>query len=352
LDLYLSRDPSELKISDLAQDRLFIRWVRTDDPEAAALCTAWLMNHPEMEDKVEAARSLVLAMQFEEEEIPANQIQAEWSKLYAKSLREPEQKVSKPNLFRPKGFLSMAAVLLLIALIIPLIYLLINRYSENSPEVRFITRSTSPGQKLSITFSDGTKIKLNSDSEIKYPAQFTRDNREVTLKGEGFFNVVHNDRIPFKVHTDGITVVVMGTSFNVSAYPENTDVQVALEKGKVKIKMNGNQDGTSDIFLKPYEMIEINKSNHTHDIQAFDPSETTSWKDGCLFLGRADFNETIVKLERWFGVKFEIDSHFQSDPDWRFIGKFQDKSLPYILETISHPGLFKYRIEAQKVFVY
>jgi transmembrane sensor len=267
-------------------------------------------------------------------------------------VHEPEQKVSKLDWFRRKGFLSVAAALLLLSMFTPLVYLLIAKHSTNAQEVQLITRRTSPGQKLSIALPDGTKIKLNSDSEIQYPSQFNTDRHEVTLKGEAFFNVVHNDKVPFKVHTAGITVVVMGTSFNVSAYPENTDVKIALEKGKVKIKIAGGQNGKEDILLKPNEMIEINKSSYNHEVQTFDPSQTTSWKDGCLYLGRADFNETIVKLERWFGVKFEIDPRFQSNPDWRFIGKFQDKSLSYILETLSYPNLFKYKIEAQKVFVY
>jgi transmembrane sensor len=352
LDPHISRDPSDLNISDLAQDSSFIHWVRDEDPEADAYWSAWLLNHPETENKIEAARSLVRALQFKEEGMSSHQIHAEWSKVNTTISYQAETKVRKVDWFRRKGYLSLAAAILVLLMFAPFAYLLIEKQSNATPEVEFITRTTSPGQKLSITLSDGTKIKLNSDSELKYPTQFTSDRREVTLKGEAFFDVAHNDRVPFNVHSAGITVVVLGTSFNVSAYPENTDVKIALEEGRVKIKMTGDQHGHADIFLTPNEMIEINKSSFSHDIQTFNPSETTSWKDGCLYLGKADFNETVLKLERWFGVKFQIDKRFKSNPDWRFIGKFQDKSLPYVLNALSYPDLFKYRIEAQKVIVY
>lgn len=350
MEPYVSRDPNELQISDLAQDDLFIRWVRSEDPEADAFWTTWLLNHPEMEEKIEAARTLVLALQFEKERIPAQQIQAEWNKLYIDLPDDQEKKADRKNWFRRRSILSIAAVLAFV--LASLVYLSITQYTSNNQEIQYITRTTSPGQKLSITLADGTKIKLNSDSEIQYPVEFDSDNREVILKGEAFFDVTHNGQVPFKVHSAGVTVVVMGTSFNVSAYPENTDVKIALEKGEVKIKIAGNPTLQDDIVLKPNEMIEINKSSYSHDVQIFDPLEMTSWKDGCLYLGRADFSETVLKLERWFGVKFEMDARFQSNPNWRFIGKFKEKSLSDILETLSYPNLFRYKIEAQKVFIY
>lgn len=348
MDPYVTRNPNELQVSDLVQDDLFIRWVRSGDPEADAFWTSWLVNHPEMEERIEAARTLVLALQFDEEKIPAHQVQAEWNRLYS-ALSDDHGKIAdRKNWFLRKTTLSIAAVFTLI--VASLVYFLIDKY--NHQEIQYVTRTTSKGQKLSITLPDGTKIKLNSDSEIQYPIEFTDDNREVILKGEAFFDVTHNGRVPFKVHSAGVTVVVTGTSFNVSAYPENTDVKIALEKGEVKIKLTSETASEGDIVLKPNEMIEINKSSYSHEVLVFDPLEMTSWKDGCLYLGRADFKETVLKLERWFGVKFEMDTQFQSNPNWRFIGKFQDKPLTYILETISYPDLFRYKIDAQKVFIY
>jgi ferric-dicitrate binding protein FerR (iron transport regulator) len=352
LDTNVTRDPGDLTVSDLAQDSLFIQWVRDKDPVANAFWTTWVMNHPEVEEKIVAARSIVLAMQFQNEKMSASQIHAEWNRTYSIPTDDNASKVRKVDWFRRKSFLSVAAALLLLIVFTPLAYLLLDRYTTDPQETPLQTRSTSRGQKLTLTLSDGTKIKLNSDSEIKYPERFSNDRREVFLKGEAFFDVQHSDHIPFKVHSAGVTVVVMGTSFNVSAYPENTDVKVALENGKVRIKMSGSHEDKDDIFLKPNEMIEINKSSYNFDVHAFDPVEMTSWKDGYLFLGKTGFDETVVKLERWFGVQFEIDSTFKKNPDWRFIGKFQNKSLPYILETLSYPSRFKYKIEAQKVFIY
>lgn len=305
-----------------------------------------------MGEKIEAARNIVLTLQFKGETISSQEINDEWEKLYGDT-RSPSgssgNAVRRMHSFSWKGFLSIAAVLLFLVTSALTARWVVREFSTNDQE--FITRATLPGQKLSITLPDGTKIKLNSDSEIKYPSEFTGTLREINLQGEAFFDVVHNDQAPFKVHTSSITVTVLGTSFNVNAYPENTDVYVALEKGKVKVNVKSENNGSGDIFLNPNQIIGINKASRNYEVQHFDPPKTTSWKDGYLCFEKAHFNETIVKLERWFGVKFKIESNFQIDPGWTFTGKFRDKSLPYILQTLSYPDLFKYRIENQKVVI-
>lgn len=344
------REPGEFTIPDFALDRSFIQWVKNKDPESEQFWSEWLMNHPEMEEKVEIARNFVLALQFHGECISSRQVDAEWKRLSQASVafKTSDKKVMKmPGVFWKKGFISVAAALLFLLTFTFIGLLLVNRSNVNDA-ASTIVKSASSGQKISVTLADGTKVKLNSDSEIQYPAKFTGDAREVVLKGEAFFDVAHNESLPFRVRTSDVTVMVLGTSFNVNAYPESADTQVALEKGKVKVNIKGNEE----IFLNPNEMLRVNRDDHSHQIQLYDPDETTGWRDGWVYIGKANFRNTIVKLERWFGVTFEIDPKFKIDTGWRFTGKFQNKSLAYILQSLSYPDLFKYRIEKQRVIIY
>lgn len=351
MDHFERREPKELKASDLSLDKSFIGWVRNNDPQSEQFWTEWLMNNPEVAEKVEMARSIVLAMQFREEGIPSHEVEAAWTMLYEQLSVQSLKKNGRRLPGIPwNGFIKIAASVVFIISLTVIAYLLIRQFGNAKTE--FITKAAAPGQKLSITLPDGTSVKLNSESELQYPAEFAGTFRDVVLHGEAFFNVAHNDQMPFKVKTNGVSVIVLGTSFNVDAYPRSADVRVALAQGKIKINLEAGPDRNRDIFLSPDEMIRIDKGSYDYEIQPFKSQEVTAWKDGWLYLKKADFNETVMELERWFGVKFEIAPGFQVDPGWRFTGKFQHKSLSYILTALSYPDLFKYKIERQKVIIY
>lgn len=341
--------------SDFALDPTFIDWVKGDSEEHNKFWSEWLKNNPEKEEEIELARSLVLALQFRQEKITSKEVNAEWQKLLANAANfrhyplDTDKNLS-PTLYR--GMARIAAVLLLIFASAFVFYWLAVRPDRLQGNQLTVVKETPKGQKLSIVLSDGSEIKLNSDSRITYPARFTGDSREVVLEGEAFFDVVHDEKMPFKVRTDNVTVEVLGTSFNVNAYPESTDIKIALVEGRVKVNTQDSARGNQDFLLKPNEMIEIDKRDASYRVQNFDPREITGWKDGYLYFEKVDFSKTILKLERWYGVKFEIAHHAAIDSNWRFNGKFQNKSLEYILRTFSYPDLFRYKIEEQKVIIY
>lgn len=211
---------------------------------------------------------------------------------------------------------------------------------------------TEYGQQKTIVLTDGTKVKLNSGSTLTYPKTFASDRREVTLKGEAFFSVTKNPDAPFIIHSGDVTTKVLGTEFNVSAYPESGEVQVAVVSGKVKVNANVKEGAEKNsVCLNPSEMVTFEKKERELSVTSFDIRDQIGWKDGILYFEKSDFTSAIRKLERWYGIKIQLpaDSGKLTETDWRFSGKFKDKDLAYILNVMSYPNRFSYTIENKKV---
>lgn len=160
---------------------------------------------------------------------------------------------------------------------------------------------TPVGGEYQLILSDGTKVWLNADSELAYPVNFSGNSREVRLKGEAYFEVSPNKTKPFRVCSDKFDVVVTGTAFNMSVYPEEQHHRVALVKGGVNI-MSGKQLVAT---LLPGKEIDYNVSDNHFRIDDADLEAITAWKDG-LFLFREETLSSITrKLGRWYNVEFK-----------------------------------------------
>ena len=118
---------------------------------------------------------------------------------------------------------------------------------------------TSAGEKSVLVLSDGSQVTLNADTKLKYPDRFNGTNREVYLEGEGYFVVQHISVHPFVVHAGNLSTTVLGTTFNVSAYPESKTIAVSLLEGKVRV--TSNEKGTVDktVVLEPKEQLLYDK---------------------------------------------------------------------------------------------
>jgi len=190
--------------------------------------------------------------------------------------------------------------------------------------------------------SDGTKIYLNAESEIRYASEFSDSLRLVSLKGEAFFEVQKESR-PFVVETQGTKIHVLGTSFNVNQR-KNGALTVALVSGKVSINdQQGNQ-----MHLEPSEMMVKEKDGNIHKT-TFDPLEITGWKDKVLVFKRSSLPEVKNKVENWFGVKVQLDG--QIDPNWSYSGIYKDETLENVLRGIFLTSGSSYQIEDKNVII-
>lgn len=165
------------------------------------------------------------------------------------------------------------------------------------------------GKTSEILLPDGTRVYLNAGSRLVYPEFFVDKKREVLLVGEAFFEVKKDENHPFIVQTTEIRVKVMGTKFNVCAYPTDKIIETVLTEGKVSLERNNSGLFSETEDLEPGQMASFNKTSGETLINKVDTDNYTLWKDGLYKFEHSDLNRVIKKLERYYNVRFTF-----SDP--------------------------------------
>lgn len=204
---------------------------------------------------------------------------------------------------------------------------------------------TQKGQKSTIHLPDGSKVVLNSGSELTYPDAFETGTREILLKGEAYFDVAKNPDQPFVVKTEGVSIMALGTEFNV--HTRNERVDVGLTEGKVQVSMLS--DLSQYLILEPGQMASLNKAENKFSKSNFSIEEVTSWKDGNLIFVDASMGEVFSILEMWYGVDIEIQN-FHSHT-WNYNGEFKNEHMDRVLMNISFSQNFEYEIKDKKVII-
>ncbi len=168
------------------------------------------------------------------------------------------------------------------------------------------------GGEYRVVLADGTKVWMNSESELKFPSAFEGRERVVEVKGEAYFEVAKDARHPFVVKTDRSAVRVLGTSFNVCSYGDDGYEQTTLVSGSVEVEHEGKQ-----YLLKPGEQLEV-REDGTPEVREVDVRLYTSWKDGMFRFVDMPLGQLTVKLARWYDVKFVFENELCKD--YRFTG--------------------------------
>lgn len=204
-----------------------------------------------------------------------------------------------------KVYQRVAAILLIPIIGIGIFYW-VSQFSQ--PTVHFAETIAPRGQKSQIVLSDGTKVWLNSDTKIKYPGNFDKNQRDVYLEGEAFFEVTKNAHQPFVVHTSGVNVKVLGTKFDVKAYSEEDQIETSLFEGKIDLLFENQQ--TKKLVEKevtPGQSFIYLKSSHELTANRFPQDEIDGWKKNQLIFKDDSFNNLVRKVERWYDVKVIYD---------------------------------------------
>ncbi len=214
---------------------------------------------------------------------------------------------------------------------------------------------TEPGQKLVLTLFDGTKITLNADSKLKYPSQFSKKSRDVYLQGEAYFEVAHNAGKPFIVHMGNLSATVLGTKFNISAFPEDKEITVSLVEGRLKVSDTGARLKQKPVILTPKEQISFDTINDKMTLSDFNVAQVIGWKDNMLIFENEPISSVFEKLDRAFGVKFECENKMMETK--RIKAYFKNESLWTVVNVIKSAIGYNYKIvngngEIKKVVFY
>lgn len=247
------------------------------------------------------------------------------------------------------AWIRIAAVFIVLLLGAWLFALLTKTEQAVQPAATIWVEKTNPkGQRSSHLLPDGTKVWLNVASQLVFPEQFSDTLRQVKLTGEAFFDVAQNPEKPFVVETNGVTALVLGTSFNVHAYSESPEIKVALLEGKVQVQRNTSPAGQRSI-LSPGEELSAPRDQSTFIKSKFQYEHAFGWKEGILIFDGVDFAGFRKSIENWYGVTVELKGKAPSD--WSLRARYQRATLQHVLEDISFNKNMDFQIKEKTVLI-
>jgi ferric-dicitrate binding protein FerR (iron transport regulator) len=209
------------------------------------------------------------------------------------------------------------------------------------------------GTKTDVTLPDGSRIILNSGSKLTYAKNYaSADVREVTLSGEAYFKIVHDQQHPFIIHTTHFDIRDIGTTFNVNAYPGEKNSEASLIEGAIEIALKTN--GAQKILLKPHQKASLINSNGDYKITALNAvngnkSEfaETAWINNELIFKNEAFEDLAKQMERRYNV--EITFGDEKIKKAYLTGIFKNESIDLVLKELQLITPFKYQINRDKI---
>ncbi|MDP3469663.1 MAG: DUF4974 domain-containing protein [Daejeonella sp.] len=211
--------------------------------------------------------------------------------------------------------------------------------------VKYNTLSTPMGGQYQLALPDGSRVWLNSGSSIRFPTAFIGKERVIELKGEAYFDIKENRKMPFIVRTNNsMDIRVLGTQFNVMAYDDEKSINTTLLEGSVQIL---KESGTA--FLKPGQAAILNKGTGKIKVAAADIDEAVAWKNGYFIFANENIESIMRKVSRWYNVEVVYQGNL-SNKD--FVGTIsRDKNISEILKMLELTGAIQFRIEGRRITV-
>lgn len=204
------------------------------------------------------------------------------------------------------------------------------------------TLTTPAGGQFRLTLPDGSRVWLNAASSITFPTAFTGKDRTVELKGEAYLEVSHNPQQPFKVKVRDMEVSVLGTHFNINAYPDETAIRTTLLEGSVRVN-----NETQTYTLKPGQQAQLQPNGH-FSLHTVDTEDITAWKDGQFAFNDADIHTVMRQVARWYGAEVTYEGNISH----HFMGTIpRDVPVSRLLKMLELTGRVSFIVEGNKIIV-
>lgn len=254
-----------------------------------------------------------------------------------------EERISKrkPSAFRIKELMKIAAA---VALTFLISFLYFDKPAGEELVIAMQKIVVPAGQRINIQLSDGTDVWLNSCSSIEYPALFTGKNRTIKLEGEAYFDVAHNANKPFIVQTQQGDVEVLGTSFNIEAYPSDHSFITSLMEGSVKIKRNNR------FFMLEPEQLAYLKNGQFY-VEPITDYNAYRWREGLICFKEESFTNILRKFEKCYDIK--IVNELPGVQSISYSGKFrQTDGILYALRVLQKDIRFTFTRDEDNQTIY
>lgn len=211
-------------------------------------------------------------------------------------------------------------------------------------ELQYNTLSNPRGSKvIDMTFADGSRVWLNAGSSVTYPIAFVGNERKVTITGEAYFEITHDQSKPFRVSKDGTTIEVLGTHFNVNAYDDEEAIRVTLLEGAVKVTTDQRS-----LTIKPNQQAIVSNTNISLNTNV-DVEQVMAWKNGKFDFGEGmSVQEIMRQVARWY----DVEVVYNGPSNQQFWGSVsREVNVSKVLEKFELTGRIKFKVENKKIIV-
>ena len=378
------------KFQDFVDDQFFVDWVKNPTAESDQYWKQYIAGHPSEKESIDQAKYILAKFQTEKKRPKEDDVRNVWLNIQSRILNPP-RKIRYIN-----RWLAAASIALIIGIGTVIFSIIENRetsvnytsmamtkpegnevkliLSDNS-EKRFATKdpsirynqngeiqvdsvtfnneTSSPnkpdkeafnqllvpkGKRSSLTFSDGTRLYLNSGSQVIYPVTFNKKSREIYISGEAYLDVAHDAGWPFIVKTDHLDVKVLGTEFNIKSYPDETNSTIVLVKGSVQAIVKSQK-----IVMKESELFTLDNATEKSSLGKANVLEYVSWKDGWMYCTNERIDNIARKLSRYYDVNIQFND--DKVKDMTLTGKLDLKTeCREVFDVISFIAPVDYKI--------
>lgn len=340
---------------DFILDDSFRQYVEKSDRNSVEFWEKWISQHPESASDVKRATDVLHTLiSHKKQDIISDKHAA--LKVLFKNIEQLH-----PAWSVRKIYITFAKAAAFLAIATGLVWLGHSFKTDNQAEPKIVGNNeiiVPVGEKSQVILSDGTHIWINSGSRFTYPVDFGQNSREVTLEGEAYFDVTRKGKTTFVVNTPDAKIRVLGTTFNVKAYPEDKKTQTTVVKGLVSVESKIRGSGV--ILIRPDEMAVANAEEGKRKrsesetglkiIQNVNTPAITSWKDQMLVFADETFGDIAIKMERWFNTRIIIED--EKIIEERYTGKFVHNETVYeVLKAIQLTTPIEYTISNNEIII-
>ncbi|MEO6721849.1 MAG: FecR domain-containing protein [Ferruginibacter sp.] len=354
----------KMDLADLLADESFINYCKRSSPEDVAFWENYISDNPDRRLLIEYANEQFLQL-FNA--LAEADMEEQLGRLQSRlDLTEPAPVVQMGGIEKKKSIHISSLLLKLTAAAVLLVAVLftVNYYNTGKKKSVKIFLAAY-GERKNLQLPDGSDVTLNAGSKIEINESFGVSSRDVYLEGEAFFDVKHNAKLPFIVHTPAMDVKAVGTAFNVKAYRNEKLTETSLIRGLVEVTLK--EDNNQVMYLYPNQKIQWEhplEKPATLNSAAIKNVDTLNgagsrmkklivtdngdikeiaWRENKLIFEDDTFGDIATMLERWYGVNIEFNDNTLHN--YRFTGIFEKEDLKTVLDFLKESRNFHYTIE-------
>ena len=365
-------DIQNYTVEDFVCDESFQRYCLGSDPEAIRFWETWTRNNPRQSGDMEEAARIITLLNAKQGNLQVQMAHLKDSIQRFDQLKEALQhNVSATQELPPVRsisrlkYISAIAASLLVLVLAGYFLFKPGNVVPAIPEKKAIASvpqiSSGNEPRKTVVLPDGSVVTLRSNSQITLAGDFNGATRELLLSGEAFFDVTHQEQRPFIVHTAEVDIEVLGTVFNISAYPGNAHTETSLFRGKVAVSLK--DDPGQKVILSPSQKLVFTNGVISRTSNGANPFKVESmlpdpvshktkeiaWVRNRLTIVDESLETIAAKLQQWYGINISFAD--EEVKTYRYSGTFESETVVKALEALQLSYPFNFQVEKEKIVI-